>query len=99
MPSAMSLISSTVLSSTSTGFSFSSIPSTYDDLIVKMSIRGSSERLLMAFNGTTSSNYNLSTFGIALTSLASLLGLDGVIIILHIWLLQHIQQVLEFFPL
>ena len=71
MPSAMSLISSTVLSSTSTGFSFSSIPSTYDDLIVKMSIRGSSERLLMAFNGTTSSNYNLSTFGIALTSLAS----------------------------
>lgn len=59
MAATYNLISSQVLGSTATSVTFSSIPSTYTDLVVKTSARDSSggngfDNIYMTFNGTSS---------------------------------------------
>jgi len=62
MPSTYSLISSNVLSSSAASVTFSAIPSTYTDLVVRFSARGSvaAEQLTLAvrFNSDTATNYS-----------------------------------------
>jgi hypothetical protein len=58
MASTYTLISSTVLSSTTTTVTFSSIPQTYTDLVLRLSTRetpaGPTTTFYLRFNGTTS---------------------------------------------
>lgn len=61
MADTYTLISSSTLGSTTASVTFSSIPSTYTDLVVKCSARttnGSYSYLAIQFNGNTSSIYN-----------------------------------------
>ena len=64
MASTYTLISSNVLSSSAASVTFSSIPSTYTDLVLRMSLRsntsGSDANVTPAikFNGTTAANYS-----------------------------------------
>jgi len=63
MPSTYTLISSNVLSSSAASVTFSAIPSTYTDLVLKYSTRTDSagtpyENDFIRFNGSTASNYS-----------------------------------------
>ena len=63
MPSTYTLISSNVLSSSAASVTFSAIPATYTDLVVRCSARsdaaGTSDRMRIYFNGeTTGTNYS-----------------------------------------
>ena len=55
MANTYTLISSTVLSSNQTNFSFTSIPQTYTDLAVRMSLRGNTGNQTAAFEMTINS--------------------------------------------
>ena len=60
MPATYTLINSNVLTSSAASVTFSSIPATYTDLVVRVSARGDSageENLQFYFNSDTSSNY------------------------------------------
>ena len=59
MPSTYTLISSNTLGSSASTITFSSIPSTYTDLVLRISSRfdGNSSSLAISFNGNTSSVY------------------------------------------
>ena len=62
MPSTYTLISSNVLGSSAASVTFSAIPSTYTDLVLRMSLRISTtdaiDGYLWTINGNTSSNYS-----------------------------------------
>ena len=64
MPSTYTLISSNVLSSTAASVTFSSIPSTYTDLVIRASVRNSGDNgnntaaMSTTFNGDTATNYS-----------------------------------------
>jgi hypothetical protein len=66
MPSTYTLISSNVLSSTASSVTFSAIPSTYTDLLIKMSIRNNGDNgnnaaaAYIQFNGDTAANYSFT---------------------------------------
>jgi hypothetical protein len=61
MPSTYTLISSNVLSSSAASVTFSSIPSTYTDLVLRSSARSSTATLnvRIRFNSDTATNYSL----------------------------------------
>lgn len=66
MPSTYQLISSNTLSSSAASVTFSAIPSTYTDLVVRVSARGDTEgvvngRFRMEFNGDTGATNYKST--------------------------------------
>jgi hypothetical protein len=91
MASTYVLISSQVLGSTAASVTFSSIPSTYTDLVIQMSCRdaysGSNDNLWYRLNGDTGTNYSgtwvegsgsaASSSRIASFSLGPMLYLDG----------------------
>jgi len=62
MPSSRTLIASQTLGTTATSVTFSAIPGTYKDLILKVSARGDqpnySEIILLEFNGSAATNYS-----------------------------------------
>jgi len=60
MPSTYTLISSNVLSSSAASVTFSAIPSTYTDLVVRFSGRSDTSSTIVAitFNGDTATNYS-----------------------------------------
>lgn len=62
MPGSRILISSTTLTTSAASVTFSSIPATYTDLVLKMSMRADTaagfERLQIRFNGDTATNYS-----------------------------------------
>ena len=62
MPSTYTLISSNVLSSSAASVTFSAIPSTYTDLVFRISARGQRaiyiDGLVMQFNGDSATNYS-----------------------------------------
>lgn len=74
MANTYSLIASNTLSSSATSVSFSSIPNSFTDLVVRYSVRGanafSSETLFIRFNGVTSS-YNKTDLQATGTAAAS----------------------------
>ena len=89
LPSTYTLISSNVLSSSAASVTFSAIPSTYTDLVVRASIRCSAgaaeDTLFVTVNGDTSSNYsrtrlqgNGSTASSARTTSATNINVGGV---------------------
>ena len=65
MPSTYTLISSNVLSSTASSVTFSAIPSTYTDLVVRVTARTNygaiSDYMQIYFNGSTAANYSDTT--------------------------------------
>lgn len=67
MANTYKLISSTTLSSATATVTFSSIPSTYTDLVMSLSTRGANSTWLpliyMTVNGNTSASYNYAAFG------------------------------------
>jgi hypothetical protein len=62
MPSTYTLISSNVLSSSAASVTFSAIPSTYTDLVVRLSVRGDQSSAIsdftLRFNSDSGSNYS-----------------------------------------
>jgi hypothetical protein len=62
MPATYTLISSNVLTSSAASVTFSSIPATYTDLVVRVSARttqaGPNEVMIYTLNGNTGSNYS-----------------------------------------
>jgi hypothetical protein len=62
MPSTYTLISSNVLTTTTASVTFSAIPSTYTDLVLRLSTRtdlaDTSENIYTTFNGDTATNYS-----------------------------------------
>ena len=65
MPSTYTLISSNVLSSSAASVTFSAIPSTYTDLVIRMSTRGNDsgaayERIALEFNADASTIYSVT---------------------------------------
>jgi hypothetical protein len=64
MPSTYTLISSNVLSSSAASVTFSAIPSTYTDLVLRLSTRtdlaDTSVNIYTRFNGDTASNYSIT---------------------------------------
>jgi hypothetical protein len=61
MPSTYTLISSNVLSSSAASVTFSAIPSTYTDLVLRCSMRNSDtggSAIQIRFNGDTATNYS-----------------------------------------
>jgi hypothetical protein len=62
MANTYSLISSSTLAATATTFTFSAIPSTYTDLLVKLSLRtdtaGSNDLITYTLNGDSATNYS-----------------------------------------
>ena len=62
MPATYTLISSNVLTTTQASVTFSSIPATYTDLVLRVSARDSSDTpistLTMTFNSDTATNYS-----------------------------------------
>jgi hypothetical protein len=64
MPNTYTLISSNVLTSSAASVTFSSIPSTYTDLVLKISARGDGatnfENCTLRFNGDTAANYSMT---------------------------------------
>jgi hypothetical protein len=62
MPSTYTLISSNVLSSSAASVTFSAIPSTYTDLVLRVSSRsdstGAASTIRLRFNGSSSANYS-----------------------------------------
>jgi len=83
MPSTYTLISSNVLSSSAASVTFSAIPATYTDLVVRLSIRCSDneENIRVTFNGVGGTSYSERTlygsgtaaFSYAQTSASSLI--------------------------
>jgi len=76
MPNTYVLISSTVLGSTSASVTFSSIPQTYTDLVVTLSLRASTggsvaSSARMLINGTTGSDYFYRMAGTGTTTVSS----------------------------
>lgn len=67
MPPTFKLISSNTLSSTTSSVTFSSIPATYTDLMLRWSARltvsGRSEFVLLRFNGSSSTVYSETRLG------------------------------------
>jgi len=64
MPSTYTLIASNVLSTTATSVTFSAIPSTYTDLVVRISANGNGSSLLsMRVNPTNSNHSYRSLYG------------------------------------
>lgn len=65
MAATYTLISSNVLASSAASVTFSAIPSTYTDLVLRASVRGDSatvlEALLLNFNADTAGNYSQTT--------------------------------------
>jgi hypothetical protein len=62
MPSTYTLISSNVLSSSAASVTFSAIPATYTDLVVRFSVRGDrADRRDLLMVGLNSSSINIST--------------------------------------
>jgi len=68
MANTYTLISSNVLSASATSITFSAIPSTYTDLVLRISARSDStfssgipESLVVTFNGSGASNYSKTT--------------------------------------
>ena len=66
MPATYTLINSNVLTSSAASITFSSIPATYTDLVVRMSIRNSTAGAYGAtgrfkLNGDTATNYSVTT--------------------------------------
>lgn len=65
MATTYTLISSNVLTSSAASVTFSSIPSTYTDLVLKCSVRtdraSTSDQLRITFNGDSSTNYSYIT--------------------------------------
>ena len=64
MPSTYTLISSNVLGSSAASVTFSAIPSTYTDLVVRASVNqsgGGTQYLYITYNGNTSSVYSNTT--------------------------------------
>ena len=64
MPSTYTLISSNVLASSAASVTFSAIPSTYTDLVLRLSTRtdkvDTSVNIYTRFNGDTASNYSIT---------------------------------------
>ena len=62
MPSTYTLISSNVLSSSAASVTFSAIPSTYTDLVIRWSVRSTNasefENIIIEFNDDTATNYS-----------------------------------------
>jgi hypothetical protein len=64
MPNTYTLISSNVLSSSAASVTFSAIPSTYTDLVIRASVRNSGDNgnnsaaMSTTFNGDTATNYS-----------------------------------------
>ncbi len=68
MPSTYQLISSNILSSTTASVTFSAIPSTYTDLVIKASVQttraaAGTDYLFMQFNSTTSGYSGIQLYG------------------------------------
>jgi hypothetical protein len=64
MPSTYTPIATTTLGSAAASYTFSSIPSTYTDLVIVFNGAGSTDiNMLMQFNGDTASNYSSTTLG------------------------------------
>jgi hypothetical protein len=64
MPSTYTLISSNVLSSSAASVTFSAIPSTYTDLVLRVSARADdTSRFKITFNSDTSSSYSDTYIG------------------------------------
>ena len=67
MAATYTLISSNVLSSSAASVTFSAIPSTYTDLVLRMSTRssdsGNSTVIQVTFNGDTATNYSTTLVG------------------------------------
>ena len=66
MPSTYTLIKGETLTSSAASYTFSAIPSTYTDLIVRYSMRKSDTNngpinVLVRFNGSSASNYSQTT--------------------------------------
>jgi hypothetical protein len=65
MPATYTLISSNVLSSSAASVTFSAIPATYTDLVLRYSARtteaGPNELIIYTLNGNTGSNYSTTT--------------------------------------
>lgn len=65
MPSTYTLISSNVLSSSAASVTFSAIPATFTDLVVRISARtteaGPNDIIIYTLNGNTGSNYSQTT--------------------------------------
>jgi hypothetical protein len=89
MPVTYSLIASNTLSTSAASVTFSSIPSTYTDLVLKMSVRvntsGSDNNagILLEFNGSSAANYsrtNLRGNGSAAASFNSSSGSNLIIV-------------------
>jgi hypothetical protein len=92
MPSTYQLISSNVLTSNSASVNFSAIPSTYTDLMLRISGRtdrnSTNDELKIVFNSDTATNYSQTRIGgtgsaaqterlSGFTSIVSYLSLDG----------------------
>ena len=62
MPVTYNLIASNTLSTTATSISFTSIPNTYTDLVIRASLRGDNafafSNLQLRFNGSSATNYS-----------------------------------------
>jgi hypothetical protein len=62
MPNTYTLIASNTLGASATSVTFSAIPSTYTDLVLRLSLRGDqanySEIILLEFNGSAAANYS-----------------------------------------
>jgi hypothetical protein len=67
MPATYTLISSNVLTSSAASVTFSAIPATYTDLVVKISSRSDAaaigNNIELQFNGDTATNYSTTTVG------------------------------------
>lgn len=74
MANTYTLISSNTLTSSAASVTFSSIPSTYTDLVLRISARtdrgGTSDRLRLTYNSDTSTNYsNMAIIGDGATAI------------------------------
>ena len=62
MPSTYTLIKGETIASSAASYTFTAIPSTFTDLVVKLSLRGDqpnySEIILLEFNGSAAANYS-----------------------------------------
>jgi hypothetical protein len=67
------LISSNVLSSSAATVTFSSIPATYTDLVVRYAVRGTAAgtNTRITFNGSSATNYSVTVVGANTTSAVS----------------------------
>jgi hypothetical protein len=73
MPATYTLISSNVLSSSAASVTFSSIPATFTDLVIRYTTRGTAAatNTLITFNGSSASNYSATAVAANTTSAIS----------------------------